>query len=80
MAPPSPPGLLPECPTRRFLLQFPAASVRCVDVPFLGTPPRGHVGQAEQPAENVYILRGRRPYKTSLCSPKRTPKIVNICP
>ena len=46
---------------------------------FLGTPPRGHVGQAEQPAENVYILRGRRPCGTSPCLPKRTPKIVNIC-
>jgi len=44
---------------------------------FSVTPPRGHVGQAEQPAENVYILRGRRPYRTSPRLP--TPNIVHIC-
>jgi hypothetical protein len=46
--------------------------------PVLGMPPRGDVGQAEQEAENVYILRERRLDRTSPRLPERTPNI-NIC-
>jgi len=60
------PPMRPDC----FRSALPGSSF------FSVTPPRGHVGQAEQPAENVYILRGRRPYRTSPRLP--TPNIVHI--